>query len=254
MTGEWRYFKFDDQKESLHFGKYSIEKLQSLDQKNVGERTLTDSELQQRFVDGQIIPFIPSQGVKDKFRSVIDAIRNKKTISFKFSRTQNKQITCSGEPLGLWNEYGNCKIVLFNPTSKRVTSYPLSFSNDIIASGRVRKMSQLDAVRMLEEHCRGGFLSQKKESVDLLLVEKAELAFYDSEIDGAENYQFDWLDKGKMIARVQFKSSINSALVEQVLALGCNVNVLGSEVFKAYLKSQTETKIEILDALRCSDS
>ena len=117
-------------------------------------------------------------------------------------------------------------------------------------------MSQLDTVRMLEEHCRGGFLSQKKESVDLLLVEKAELAFYDSEIDGAENYQFDWLDKGKMIARVQFKSSINSALVEQVLALGCNAHRVRVVVLSSFHNSfsQTETKTEILDALRCSDS
>jgi hypothetical protein len=257
--GGWRYFLLEEEvcidedanqesdvqisadfaEEAAFYGQFSGEHFHFL-------KTL-QGKLPTEILHGRVLAtteshYQPKESLLHGMQVISQAILNKKKVTFYLpplpGHYKNTKVTA--HPLGIINKRGIYIFVGYQIVGSgwKCTQFHLSEMRDVTESDMHHsdELGENEIRTMLSESLSYSWLTESVEKVSLFLHKSAAYKFKQFASIVQHDIEFSWVDRTNEVAKVSFEARINEQLVEDLVSMGGNVIVEGSEELKRYVK------------------
>lgn len=245
--GGWRYFKLEEEvyisadfaEETAFHGQFSGENFQFL---KTLEGKLPTETLHGRVLAKTETYYQPKRIFLDGMRIICRAILNRNKVTFYLppSPGNSKNTRVTANPLGITNKNGVYIFVAHLIVGNRweCKHFYLSDMRDVKESEPCSsdQFSESEIKTMLAECLSYTWLTESVERISLFLHKSAAYKFQQFASFVQQNIEFTWIDRINEVAKVSFEARINEQLVEDLVSMGGNVIVEGSEKLKRCVK------------------
>ena len=246
--GGWRYFKLEEDndfisaefaEEAAFYGQFSSKNFHFLKRL---QGDLPVEILHRRVLATTESYYQPKGKLLDDMEEICQAILNKRKVIFHLppSPGHHKNTKVTAYPLGIINRKGVYIFVAYQIVGNgwMCTRFPLSDLRDVQESDMRHsdELSESEIRTMLTESLSYSWLTESVEMVSLFLHKSAAFKFQQFASIVQDDIEFTWIDRTNEIAKVSFETRLNEQLIDDIVSMGGNVIVEGSEALKRCVK------------------
>jgi predicted DNA-binding transcriptional regulator YafY len=198
----------------------------------VTSERLNDIELQQRLIGlhKTVVNRLDTELI-GRIREIKSAIQDKRKLTFAYNQGEQDVRERTVEPIGMIKDSRHTVMVAFNEHGE-VEPFTVMRMFNLYKKYNEKHfhlLSQDEAITLLQSGIEEEFLDGDKELIVLELSSKAVDLYREERPRFCEDWRFEYTDLSAPKARVSFKRRLSVKFIADLMSLGNQVNILGSE-------------------------